>query len=219
MSGLSRSRTEMKTMPWSGNWLPAPSWDLAKAAPKSRSRPITSPVDFISGPSSESTFGKAREREHRLLDRDVSRRALGQIEAGERLAGHHPGRDLGDRPADRLGDEGHRARGARVDLEDEDLAVLDRHLDVHQAAHLERPRQDVGLTPDLGQKPRLERMRRQRAGAVAGMDAGLLDVLHDAGDEHIVRRRPGRRRRPRSRPAGSGRSGSARARGACPPRP
>ena len=32
----------------------------------------------------------------------------------------------------------------------------------------------------------LERMRRQRAGAVAGMDAGLLDVLHDAGDRGVL---------------------------------
>ena len=28
-------------------------------------------------------------------------------------------------------------------------------------------------------------MGRQRAGAVAGMDAGFLDVLHDAGDVHV----------------------------------
>ena len=34
-----------------------------------------------------------------------------------------------------------------------------------------------------------ERVRRQRAGAVAGVDAGLLDVLHDAADDDARRRR------------------------------
>ena len=37
----------------------------------------------------------------------------------------------------------------------------------------------------------VERVGRQRAGAVAGMDAGLLDVLHDAGDEGVACRRRG----------------------------
>jgi hypothetical protein len=36
--------------------------------------------------------------------------------------------------ADDLGDEGHGARGARVDFEHVDHAVLDRVLHVHQAA-------------------------------------------------------------------------------------
>ena len=36
--------------------------------------PITSPVDFISGPSTVSTAGEAGERKHRLLDPDVIER-------------------------------------------------------------------------------------------------------------------------------------------------
>ena len=32
----------------------------------------------------------------------------------------------------------------------------------------------------------IERVRRQRAGRIAGMDAGLLDVLHDAGDRRVL---------------------------------
>ena len=31
-----------------------------------------------------------------------------------------------------------------------------------------------------------EVLRRQRAGAVAGVDAGFLDVLHDAADEDVL---------------------------------
>ena len=38
--------------------------------------------------------------------------------------------------ADGLGDEGHGAAGARVDLQHEDDAVLDGELHVHQAADL-----------------------------------------------------------------------------------
>ena len=42
-------------------------------------------------------------------------------EARERLARHHPRRDLGDRPPDRLGDERDGAAGARIDLDQVDL--------------------------------------------------------------------------------------------------
>ena len=55
---LSESLTEMNTVPASGNFVPPPSWLLAKATAKSRSMPITSPVERISGPSTVSTPGK-----------------------------------------------------------------------------------------------------------------------------------------------------------------
>ena len=48
----------MKTVPLTGSMVPAPSWDLAKARAKSWSRPMTSPVERISGPSRISTPGK-----------------------------------------------------------------------------------------------------------------------------------------------------------------
>ena len=56
-----------------------------------------------------------------------------------------------------------------------------------------------------------ERVRRQHAGAVAGVHAGLLDVLHDPADPHLAARRTARRRRPRWRSPGSGRGRSRRA--------
>ena len=74
-------------------------------------------------------------------------------------------RDLGDRQADHLGDERHRARGARVDFEHVDVAVLDGVLHVHQAADVERQRERAGLPFELGDGLGVERMRRQRAGA------------------------------------------------------
>ena len=61
----------------------------------------------------------------------------------------------------------------------------------------------LGLALQLGDDLGGERVGRQRAGAVAGVDAGLLDVLHDAGDEDVACRRRGRRRRPRWRRRGS----------------
>ena len=77
--------------------------------------------------------GEAGEREHRLLDRDVvvarsrfrSKPASGSpaMTSAPILANGVP---IG------LGDERHGARGARVDLEDVDVAVLDGVLDVHQ---------------------------------------------------------------------------------------
>ena len=57
-AALSVSLTEMKTAPSSGRTVLAASWLLPKARPKSLSMPITSPVDFISGPRKTSTPGK-----------------------------------------------------------------------------------------------------------------------------------------------------------------
>ena len=53
---LSVSAMEMNTVPEVGMSVDAPSCDLAKAVGKSRSMPITSPVDRISGPRTVSTI-------------------------------------------------------------------------------------------------------------------------------------------------------------------
>ena len=52
---------------------------------------------------------KARERKNRLLDAHVVRSRRLEAKAFERFARHDPCRDLGDRDADHLGDEGHGA--------------------------------------------------------------------------------------------------------------
>ena len=74
--GLSKSLTLMKTVPEVGMRKPAAVCDLAKAMPKSSEIPITSPVDFISGPSRMSVPGNFRNgktdsltkiREHRQV--------------------------------------------------------------------------------------------------------------------------------------------------------
>ena len=51
---------------------------------------------------------------------------------------------------------------------------------------VERQRQRLRLPLEFGDRLGGERMRRQRAGRVAGMDAGFLDVLHDPADEHVL---------------------------------
>ena len=59
---LSVSAIEMKTVPEVGMSVEAPSCDFAKAVGKSRSMPITSPVERISGPSTVSTASPRRVR-------------------------------------------------------------------------------------------------------------------------------------------------------------
>ncbi len=67
MKGLSDAFTDTKTQPEAGRVTPPPSWLLAKARAKAwdgsspgriQSRPMTSPVERISGPSTVSTPGK-----------------------------------------------------------------------------------------------------------------------------------------------------------------
>ena len=188
MRGLSASRTETNTVPARGRSVPPPIWLLAKAISNERVEAHHLAGRFHLRAEHGVDAGEAREREHRLLDRDdACRSARAEVEAGEAFAGHDARRDLGDRQADHLGDERHGARGARVDLEHVDVAVLDGVLHVHQAADLERQRQRARSAARARRSSScVERMRRQRAGRVAGMDAGLLDVLHDAGDEDVL---------------------------------
>jgi hypothetical protein len=68
IQGLSLSLTETKAVPLRGSFTPPPSWLLAKARAKAgamsaspsrfQSRPMTSPVERISGPSTVSTPAK-----------------------------------------------------------------------------------------------------------------------------------------------------------------
>ena len=58
---LSKSFTETNTVPSVGILNPEAIWDLAKAMPRSCEMPITSPVDFISGPSRMSAPGNLRK--------------------------------------------------------------------------------------------------------------------------------------------------------------
>ena len=143
------------------------------------------------GPEQRVGALEAIERQHRLLDRDVlavadSLLARGQLDVGDQLAEHDPAGELRQRHADGLGDEGHRARRARVRLDHVQLARMDRVLHVEQADDADRQRDLARRGAHLLEHLLAQRVRRQHAGAVAGVHAGLLDVLHDPADPHLV---------------------------------
>ena len=152
MKGLSRSLALMKTVPAVGSICPAAVCALAKASPKLSATPITSPVDFISGPEHGIDAGElAPGKDGRLHEvkvagievagaLDVLRQEFAQLAAGHKARG-----DLGQRNAGRLRDVRHGARGARVHLDDEHLVALDGVLHVHQADDFQRARQAEGV--------------------------------------------------------------------------
>ena len=127
---------------------------------------------------------EAVERQDRLLDADVVQRRVlgGQVEVGELLAEHQPAGHLGQRHADRLGDERDGPRRARVGLDHVQLAGVDGVLHVAEADDAEAERDPARGRADLVEHVGPERVRRQHAGAVTGVDPRLLDVLHDPAD-------------------------------------
>ena len=122
-----------------GTRVPDPSWLLAKATPKLESRPMTSPVERISGPSSTSTPGKRAKGNTASLTAMCSR-TFGRR---SKLASDSPDMTraaiLAIGSPITLATNGYRARGARIHLQHVDHAVLDRVLDVHQATDLSGP--------------------------------------------------------------------------------
>ena len=111
----------------------------------------------------------------------VAQAAVGP-QLGQGLARHDPGGELGQWHAAGLGHERHRPAGPGVRLDHEDLPGLDRVLDVDQAAHLELVGDGPGVGLEHGECLGREGDRGQHAGGVAGVHAGLLDVLHDPAD-------------------------------------
>ena len=78
------------------------------------------------------------------------------------------------------------ARGAGVDLDDVELALVDEVLYVHQPARAEGEGQAAGAVRDVRRHLGREALGRVDGDGVAGVDARALDVLHDAGDEHAL---------------------------------
>src|SRR5438270_3095394 len=85
-----------------------------------------------------------------------------------------------------LGEHGHGARGARIDLQHLRVALLNHVLDVDQSAQLQMPRDPGGEVHDLGFPFRRQAVGRIDGEGIPGMDAGPLHVPHDAGDQYRV---------------------------------
>ncbi len=130
--------------------------------------------------------GELGEREYRFLDAVVGRDDFAsEADFLQRLASHHARRNLGQRLANALGNERHRTRSTRIDLEHVDIFALHGHLYVHQAYHVEFQGHLAHLVTNLVLNMLRQRVGRKRAGRVTGVDTGLLDVLHDAADDDV----------------------------------
>ena len=106
---------------------------------------------------------------------------IGELLAEAAADGQIDHRDAGD-----LGDIRHGTGGTGVDLDDVHFAVGDRILDVDQTGDVELTGKAAGVVHhgvDLGLSQVLGRVD---ADGVAGVDAGALHLLHDAGDEVVL---------------------------------
>ncbi len=108
---------------------------------------------------------------------------FGETEFLQGLAGHDLGGELWQRDADGFADEGRGAGGAGVDFDDVEVVAFDGELHVHQAAHVEGLGELFGGVADAVLHRWREAEGRDDAGAVAGVDAGFFDVLHDGADD------------------------------------
>ncbi len=123
------------------------------------------------------------EREHRFLDRDVGRCHLfREPDLVERLAEHYPRGNRGQRNADRLRDKWHGPARSRIHLEDVHLPVLDRVLNVDQTHYVQCLGKGDGVLPHLIDVLFVDQVRWQHARRIAGVDPGVLDVLHHSAD-------------------------------------
>mmetsp|Transcript_14341 Transcript_14341/g.41815 ORF Transcript_14341/g.41815 Transcript_14341/m.41815 type:complete len:397 (-) Transcript_14341:2015-3205(-) len=132
--------------------------------------------------------GELVERDDDLLDRHVvgRQRLLGEADLGQRLARHDERRILRDWVADRLGHKRHGARRARVGLNDVRDVVLHRKLDVDEPHDAELRRNHLGPLADLHADLGADGLCGDAARRVARVDAGLLNVLHHAGNHAVA---------------------------------
>src|SRR5690606_24748717 len=131
--------------------------------------------------------GELVEGEYCLLDRKVLRNDL-PLETLflESLASHAAGGNLGQRHSDAFRDKWHGSGCTRIDLDDVYLAVLIGQLCIHQADHSKLHRQGGHLLANAVLHIHRQVVRRQRAGRIARVYAGLFNVLHDGTDHSLL---------------------------------
>ena len=105
-----------------------------------------------------------------------------QTQASDRIARHDTRRALGQRHAGGLGDKRHGTARARVGLDHVNGLALDGVLHVDQTADAQRHRDAARGLAKLCLQALAKAERRDAGRGVAGVDAGLLDMLQNAAD-------------------------------------
>ena len=86
--------------------------------------------------------------------------------------------------ADRLRQIGDGPAGPRVGLDDEDLVVTHQVLDVDKPPHPDRLGEADTVVEEGALNPWIQPYGGGDAGAISGVDAGTLDMLHDPSHHH-----------------------------------
>ena len=121
---------------------------------------------------------------HRHIGRlTVEARAVAQ--GLEALAHHDPGRQVHHGHAGDLGDIGHRPAGPGVDLDDVQLSLVDEVLNIDEALGAQAQCQLLRAVHNHLEHLVADGEGRVDGNGVAGVDTGALDMLHDAGDQHV----------------------------------
>ena len=108
------------------------------------------------------------------------------MKVGELLPQDDPDGEIGQRDPAGFAGEGDRAAGPRIHLEDVDMSFMNRILHVHQTHDAKCTGDGAGVSLDrlTGLGPNV--LRRIDLGAVAGVNAALLELLHDDGDDVVT---------------------------------
>ena len=109
-----------------------------------------------------------------------------QTQARDRIACHDARRALGQRHAGGLGDKRHGTAGTRVGLDHVDGLALNSVLHVDQTTDAQRHRDAARGLAKLCLQALAKAERRNASRGVAGMDAGLLDMLQNAADVDLL---------------------------------
>ena len=127
--------------------------------------------------------------EHRNLHRRIGRRRMqpgsaAQVRQG--LPQHHLRRQIHHGHPRHLADIRHGAAGPGIHLDHVQLSLIYQILDVHQSLGAQGQRQLLAGGNHGIHHVVVQREGRIDRDGVAGMDAGPLHVLHDAGDQHVL---------------------------------
>jgi hypothetical protein len=151
---------------------------------------MTSPVDRISGPSTTSTSGKRNQGNTTSLTENQGFFWAITFCQGAKTS-------FNDFPTITIAAT--LARGTPVALETNGTvrlarglasrhihrAVLHGVLNVDEPLHPRARAMARCVAGEVGQHLRFQAVGRQNTGGIPGMDAGLFDVFHDPGDEHV----------------------------------